>query len=240
MTDSTNHQSLASELLLSAKSLEKSYTHGGRLIQVLRGLNMDLAAGERVAILGKSGVGKSTLLHILGTLDRPDSGSIEFAGDNVFDMDEGRLAAFRNKHMGFVFQFHHLLPEFSALENVMIPAIIGGLSRREAESRAASLLTEVGLEARGAHRPSELSGGEQQRVALARALVMRPRLILADEPTGNLDDSTSEEVHNLFADLNNRFGVAFVVATHNRRLAALMDRVLRLEDGILHPAEAEV
>lgn len=228
------------EALLEAKDLWKSYHRSGAEIPVLRGTGFRLEKGEQVAVLGKSGVGKSTLLHVLGTLDRPDRGRVLFRGEDLTGKAERDLAAFRNRKLGFVFQFHHLLPEFSALENVMIPAIIGGLSRREAESRAASLLTEVGLEARGAHRPSELSGGEQQRVALARALVMRPRLILADEPTGNLDDSTSEEVHNLFADLNNRFGVAFVVATHNRRLAALMDRVLRLEDGILHPAEAEV
>ncbi len=228
----------AADVLLSARGLVKTFSHGGREIQVLRGLDLDVTRGERVAILGKSGVGKSTLLHVLGTLDRPDQGTVTVESENVFALSERRLAAFRNGHMGFVFQFHHLLPEFSALENAMIPAIIAGLSRREAESRARTLLDDVGLATRASHRPAELSGGEQQRVALARALVMRPRLILADEPTGNLDDATSEEVHNLFADLNNRFGVAFLVATHNRRLAARMDRVLRLEDGIVHVVEA--
>lgn len=228
----------AADVLLSARGLVKTFSHGGREIQVLRGLDLDVTRGERVAILGKSGVGKSTLLHVLGTLDRPDRGTVTVESEDVFALGERRLAAFRNGHMGFVFQFHHLLPEFSALENAMIPAIIAGLSRREAESRARTLLDDVGLASRASHRPAELSGGEQQRVALARALVMRPRLILADEPTGNLDDATSEEVHNLFADLNNRFGVAFLVATHNRRLAARMDRVLRLEDGIVHVVEA--
>lgn len=228
----------AADVLLSARGLVKTFSHGGREIQVLRGLDLDVTRGERVAILGKSGVGKSTLLHVLGTLDRPDQGTVTVESEDVFALSERRLAAFRNGHMGFVFQFHHLLPEFSALENAMIPAIIAGLSRREAESRARTLLDDVGLATRASHRPAELSGGEQQRVALARALVMRPRLILADEPTGNLDDATSEEVHNLFADLNNRFGVAFLVATHNRRLAARMDRVLRLEDGIVHVVEA--
>jgi lipoprotein-releasing system ATP-binding protein len=228
----------ANDVLLSARGLAKAFSHGGRDIHVLRGLDLDLGRGERVAILGKSGVGKSTLLHVLGTLDRPDAGTVRVEGEDVFALPERRLAAFRNGHMGFVFQFHHLLPEFSALENVMIPAIIAGLSRREAESRSRALLDDVGLASRAAHRPAELSGGEQQRVALARALVMRPRLILADEPTGNLDDATSEEVHNLFAELNQRFGVAFLVATHNRKLAARMDRVLRLEDGVVHVVEA--
>lgn len=224
--------------LLHATAIVRHYAHGGREIPVLRGLDLDVEPGERIAVLGKSGVGKSTLLHVLGTLDRPDSGRVVFEGEDVFTLPEPRLAAFRNRRIGFVFQFHHLLPEFTALENTMIPCIIGGLSRREALSRAADLLEAVGLSPRSTHRPGELSGGEQQRVALARALVMRPRLILADEPTGNLDDATSEEVHGLFEALNRRFEVAFVVATHNVRLAARMQRVFRLEDGVLHPVEA--
>ena len=227
-----------SPALLHATGLVRAFTLGGREIRVLRGLDLTLSPGERVAIVGKSGVGKSTLLHVLGTLDRPDAGRVEFAGQDVFRLSEPRLAAFRNGHIGFVFQFHHLLPEFTALENAMIPAIIGGLSRREALARATDLLNAVGLLDRQTHRPGELSGGEQQRVALARALVMRPRLILADEPTGNLDDATSEEVHALFASLNERFEVAFLVATHNPRLAQRMQRTLRLEDGVLHPVEA--
>jgi lipoprotein-releasing system ATP-binding protein len=220
--------------LLKVQGLVRRFRHGDRNIVVLRGCDFGMEAGELVAIVGKSGVGKSTLLHILGTLDRPDAGTVLFGGEDLFRLAEKDLAAFRNRHLGFVFQFHHLLPEFSALENVMIPAIIGGLSRREAAARATELLESVGLADRAAHRPAELSGGEQQRVALSRALVMRPRMILADEPTGNLDDATSEEVHGLFVSLNRQFGVAFLVATHNTRLAAMMQRVMRLEDGVLH------
>lgn len=224
-------------VLMEARGLAKSFSRGGKEIHVLRGLDIDVGPGEMVAILGKSGVGKSTLLHVLGTLDRPDHGTVHFESEDLLGRPEPALAAFRNRHLGFVFQFHHLLPEFSALENVMIPAIIGGLPRREALSRARTLLEAVGLGQRVEHRPSELSGGEQQRVALARALVMQPRLILADEPTGNLDDATSEEVHGLFASLNREFGAAFLVATHNLKLAARMGRVLRLEDGVVHPVE---
>ena len=226
--------------LLAASGLTRKFTHGGREINVLRGLNLTMEPREMTAILGKSGVGKSTLLHILGTIDRPDSGTVEFEGIDVFGLTERELASFRNKRIGFIFQFHHLLPEFSALENVMIPAIIGGLSRRESLDRATELLTTVGLAQRVAHRPAELSGGEQQRVALARALVMRPRLIIADEPTGNLDDATSEEVHNLFSEVNDRFGVAFLVATHNLKLAGRMHRILKLEEGMVHPVEGNV
>jgi len=223
--------------VLEARGLVRTFRHGGRTIEVLRGLDFEVAAGDMVAVRGKSGVGKSTLLHILGTLDRPDAGLVAYDGRDLMSLPERELAAFRNGHIGFVFQFHHLLPEFSALENVMIPAIIGGLSRSEAESRARSLLDAVGLSERSTHRPAELSGGEQQRVALSRALVMRPKVILADEPTGNLDDATSEEVHDLFVDVNRRFGVAFVVATHNVKLAARMTRAMRLEDGVLRPLE---
>lgn len=221
--------------LLEARSLERKFQHGGREINVLRGLEITIARNEMTAVLGKSGVGKSTLLHILGTIDKPDSGTVHFDGTDVFSLNERELASFRNKRIGFIFQFHHLLPEFSALENVMIPAIIGGLSRRESNDRAEELLKTVGLESRMTHRPAELSGGEQQRVALARALVMRPRLIIADEPTGNLDDATSEEVHNLFSEVNSSFGVAFLVATHNMKLAGRMHRILKLEDGKVHP-----
>lgn len=224
--------------LIEARSLTRVFRLGTREIHVLRGLDLTVSSRETVAIMGKSGVGKSTLLHILGTLDRPDSGRILIDGEDVLSMSEKRLAAFRNRHMGFVFQFHHLLPEFSALENAMIPAIIAGLSRRESTARARELLATVGLEDRLDHRPSELSGGEQQRVALARALVMRPRLILADEPTGNLDQSTSDEVHGLIATLNEEYDVAFLVATHNPGLAQRMDRVLVMADGLAEPTEA--
>jgi len=225
------------DVLLEAEGLWKSYHRSGAEIPVLRGTDFRLHVRERVAVLGKSGVGKSTLLHVLGTLDRPERGRVRFRGQDLTDRPERDLAAFRNRRLGFVFQFHHLLPEFSALENVMIPAIIAGTSRREATRLAGDLLEAVGLSHRQTHRPAELSGGEQQRVAMARALVMRPEVILADEPTGNLDEATSEEVHGLMADLNERFGVAFVVATHNLRLAERMGRVLRLENGILHPVE---
>lgn len=221
-------------VLLSARGLVKTYRHGGRVIEVLKGLDLDVAPAERVAIVGKSGVGKSTLLHLLGTLDRPDAGVVSFEGRDVFAMAEADIAAFRNRHIGFVFQFHHLLPEFSALENVMIPAIIARIPRREAWERAAELLETLGLSGRASHRPAEMSGGEQQRVALARAMVMHPRVIIADEPTGNLDEATSEEVHRAMDDLNERFGVAFVVATHNPALAGRMGGVLRLEGGVLH------
>lgn len=220
--------------LLRARGLVRTFRHGGRVIEVLKGLDLDVGPAERVAIVGKSGVGKSTLLHVLGTLDRPDAGRVAFEGRDVFAMGEPEVAAFRNRHIGFVFQFHHLLPEFSALENVMFPAIIAGISRREAGDLASELLETMGLSGRTSHRPAEMSGGEQQRVALARAMVMRPRVILADEPTGNLDEATSEEVHRAMDDLNERFGVALVVATHNPGLAGRMGRVLRLEGGVLH------
>lgn len=220
--------------VLEATGLTRSFRKGGRVIEVLRGLELAVEPAEMVAIVGKSGVGKSTLLHILGTLDPPDGGTVRFLANDVYSLPEPELAAFRNRNLGFVFQFHHLLPEFTALENIMIPAIIAGLPRREAEERAQSLLEEVGLGDRKEHRQAELSGGEQQRVALSRALVMRPKIILADEPTGNLDESTSEDVHNLFVEVNRRFEVAFVVATHNLRLAGRMERTLRLEGGVLH------
>lgn len=220
--------------LLEARGLVKNFRHGGRLIEVLKGIDLQLHQGEKVAIVGKSGVGKSTLLHILGTLDRPNAGSVLYEGRNIFEMPEKTIAAFRNSHIGFVFQFHHLLPEFTALENIMIPAIIGRVPRREAYARAMELLEILGMAERASHRQAELSGGEQQRVALARAMVMRPRVILADEPTGNLDEATSAEVHRAMEELNERFGVALLVATHNLRLAQRMDRILRLEGGKLH------
>jgi len=223
--------------LLVARGLVRTFRHGDKVIRVLRGLDLTVQPSELVAIVGKSGVGKSTLLHILGTVDRPDEGVVLLEGEDVFRLPEERLARFRNRHIGFIFQFHHLLPEFTALENVMIPGIIGELSRKEAQDRAQALIEAVGLADRGDHRPAEMSGGEQQRVALARALMMQPRLILADEPTGNLDEATSEEVHNLFLSVRERFGVAFVVATHNPRLASRMGRILHLEDGLLHPTE---
>ncbi|HEY3447720.1 MAG TPA: ABC transporter ATP-binding protein [Myxococcales bacterium] len=211
--------------------LHKSYFMDGKRIDVLRGVDMTLREGELVSLTGASGVGKSTFLHVLGTLDAPTEGSIRFGGRDVTSMDEGELARFRNASLGFVFQFHYLLPEFSALENVMMPALIQRLSYPEAKARAALLLADVGLKDRSHHKPGELSGGEQQRVALARALVMKPRLLLADEPTGNLDPATGEGIHQVLLEINRKQGIAAVVVTHNEKLAHSMPRRLQLSDG---------
>jgi lipoprotein-releasing system ATP-binding protein len=220
--------------LLQAVQLEKRYVDGPTVVQVLTGLDLDIEAGERVAIVGESGVGKSTLLHLLGALDRPTDGQLLFDGKDVFGRPEAELALFRNREIGFVFQFHHLLGDFSALENVMLPSLIARRPLAATRARALELLVRVGLSERIAHRPGQLSGGEQQRVAVARALAQRPRLLLADEPTGNLDPGTGEEVQQLMLELNREHGAALVVATHNDRLAAAMERTLRLADGRLH------
>lgn len=219
--------------LLQVRHLVKHFRHGGNLIKVLRGVELDIWPGEMVAIVGASGVGKSTLLHILGTLDTPTSGSISFAGRELSHATSAQLADFRNKHLGFVFQFHHLLPEFTALENVMMPTLVARLPREEIYRRAAGLLEEVGLGHRTDHRPGELSGGEQQRVALARALVMEPQLLMADEPTGNLDTAMSEEIHQLFFEINARHGITMLAVTHNAELAEKMPRRLRMVDGLI-------
>ncbi len=213
------------------KQLEKTYFDTGQKVEVLKGLDLEVAQGETVAIVGASGVGKSTLLHILGTLDRPTAGRVMVGGQDIFQMDEPGLAAFRNRHIGFVFQFHHLLPEFTALENVMMPALIARQDRGEARRRALDLLEEVGLAQREKHRVGELSGGEAQRVAVARALVLEPRLLLADEPTGNLDERTGEKVHQLLVRLNQKKGLTTLVATHNERLAGALQKRVRLADG---------
>lgn len=202
-------------------------------IEVLKELDFDLEPGETAAIVGASGIGKSTLLHILGTLDRPDSGSVLFRGEDVFQFDNGRLAKFRNETIGFVFQFHHLLPEFSALENTMMPGLIQGLSKQAAREAAETILVRVGLKERLSHRLGELSGGEQQRTALARALALKPAVLLADEPTGNLDNKNSEQVHELFIELNQELGMTLVVVTHNTALAQLLSRRVTLVDGKL-------
>ncbi len=215
------------------QGLRKSYPHGGRVIEVLKGIDLSLAAGEMMAVVGSSGAGKSTLLHVLGTLDQPTAGSIKFDGQEVTRLSPARLADFRNHTIGFVFQFHHLLPEFTALENCAMPALIAGVSRGEAEARAYKLLDRVGLSERVTHRPGELSGGEQQRVALARALIMEPRVLLADEPTGNLDTHTGEEIHGLVVELNRERGMTMLVVTHNADLAARMPRRVRMIDGVL-------
>jgi lipoprotein-releasing system ATP-binding protein len=218
---------------VSVRGLCKTFEHGGRLIEVLRGLDFDLAPGEIASVVGASGVGKSTLLQVLGTLDAPTAGSITFDGVDVTAMSATRLAEFRNREIGFVFQFHHLLPEFTALENAMMPGLILRMPRRLCAERAASMLARIGLGERLSHRPGELSGGEQQRVALARALILRPRLLLADEPTGNLDTKTGREMHDLFFELNRELGMTILIVTHNAELAAKTPRRLRMADGLI-------
>ncbi|HEX9188761.1 MAG TPA: ABC transporter ATP-binding protein [Vicinamibacteria bacterium] len=215
------------------EGLAKTYLMGEKRLEVLRGLDLEIARGDLVALTGPSGAGKSTFLHLLGTLDVPTRGRILFDGEDVFERGEEGLASFRNETIGFVFQSHHLLPEFTALENTMMPALIRRVPRAEARRRAAEMLSHVGLADRTDHRPGELSGGEQQRVALARALCLSPRLLLADEPTGNLDPHTAEGIHALLADLNGRLGITAVVVTHNERLAQALPRRLRLADGRL-------
>jgi lipoprotein-releasing system ATP-binding protein len=224
------------EPLVEVRDLVKNYTLDGKVIEVLSGIDLTLVAGEKVSIVGKSGVGKSTLMHVLGTLDRPTSGKVLYRNLDVFSQKESQLARFRNKGIGFVFQFHYLLPDFSALENVMVPMRIAREYLGQAEERAAEMLRQVGLDDRLHHKPGELSGGEQQRVAIARALVMQPRLVLADEPTGNLDDQTSEGIHDLFQELNDRYRTTVVVVTHDHKLAGRMDRRLLLKDGRLQDA----
>ena len=219
--------------LLQVLGLTKNFMHGERMLPVLRGINLTLHAGEMLSVVGRSGAGKSTLLHILGTIDLPTSGRILFSGKDLGKMSSAQLADFRNQSIGFVFQFHHLLPDFTALENVAMPALILRLSRREAERRATELLEQVKLEDRLSHRPGELSGGEQQRVALARALVMRPKLLLADEPTGNLDSKTSDAIHDLFFELNEQFSTTMLIVTHNNELAARLPRKLNMMDGVI-------
>ena len=223
----------AAPALISARAVEKSFHDAGREIVVLRGLDLEVASGEEIAIVGESGVGKSTLLHVLGSLERPSAGQILFEDRDLFAMDERETAEFRNHKLGFVFQFHYLLADFSAIENVMMPALIARLPDREARALAEGVLLLVGLKDKFRRRPAELSGGEQQRVAVARAVVLRPRLVLADEPTGNLDPKTADEVHELFHRLNRELGLTLVVATHNERLSRSMTRTLRLHDGRL-------
>src|SRR5262245_40236747 len=220
--------------LVEATGLSKRYVDGPSEVQVLDGLDLTIDAAERVAIVGESGVGKSTLLHILGALDLPTGGRLVVNGVDVFAQDEERLAEFRNREIGFVFQFHQLLGDFRALENVAIPALIGREGAGAARARAKDLLARVGLADRVDHRPGELSGGEQQRVAVARAVMRRPRLLLADEPTGNLDPETGERVTSVLLDLNREVGSALVVVTHNARLADAMERTLRLVAGRVH------
>lgn len=221
-------------VLLEAQGLRKTFAGGdGQPIEVLRGVDLGIARGSVAAVVGASGAGKSTLLHLLGALDRATSGDVWLEGSRYADLDPAGLAGLRNRKLGFVFQFHHLLREFSALENVMMPLLIAGTAPREARSRAAEMLSAVGLAGRMTHRPPELSGGEQQRCAVARALVHDPRLVLADEPSGNLDHANAERLHEIFFRLAREFETAVVVVTHNRQLAARADRILWLEGGRL-------
>ena len=219
--------------LLQVQDLHKSFVEGGEEIQVLRGLDMELGERERLAIVGESGVGKSTLLHILGTLDQPSEGQVIYRGRDLSGLNDEELAQFRNQEVGFVFQFHYLLPDFSALENVMLPALIRGWEWERARADAGQLLTTVGLKDRMSHRPGKLSGGEQQRVAVARALILSPSLLLADEPTGDLDPRTGEEIEHLLLQLNKERGVALVIATHSRQLATRIGRQMELREGRL-------
>lgn len=215
--------------MVSAFQITKSYGS----LKVLKGVDLTIDKGEIVSVMGASGAGKSTLLHIIGTLDRPESGEVIINGTNVFKLNANQLSSFRNKHIGFIFQFHNLLPEFSARENIIIPGMIAGTPLADLERRAKELLGYLGLSDRGEHKPSELSGGEQQRVAVARALVNKPDLVLADEPSGNLDSKNAAELHELFLRLRNEMGQTFVLVTHNPSLAALSDRTLRLNDGLV-------
>ena len=220
-----------SELALKVEGLKKSFEMGGNVLPVLKGIDLDVKVGERLAIVGQSGSGKSTFLHVIGTLDQPSEGRVFLHGKNAFARADAELDTLRNRHIGFVFQFHHLLPDQDAVHNVMIPALIGGTSPGEARDRAETLLQRVGLGDRLDHRPGELSGGEQQRVALARALVQGPRLLLADEPTGNLDPTTAAGMLDLMLELNEEQETTLVVVTHSRSLASQFPRQLSLEDG---------
>lgn len=215
--------------MIQLENITKSFDD----LQVLRGIDLSIGQGEIVSIVGPSGAGKTTLLQIMGTLDRPDTGKVMISGTQVSQMKEKELAAFRNRHIGFVFQFHQLLPEFTALENVMLPAFIAGVDKQQAVKNAMEVLEFMNLSERATHKPNELSGGEKQRIAVARALINRPSVVLADEPSGSLDSQNKEELHQLFFDLRNRFGQTFVIVTHDEGLASITDRTIHLKDGMV-------
>ena len=217
--------------MITVTDLHKSFDMGGQLLPVLKGINLSISQGELIAIVGASGAGKSTLLHILGLLDHPTKGTVTFNGQDLFQLSESARADFRNRRIGFVFQFHHLLPEFTALENACMPALIQRRNPEEVRGEAISILREVGLEARLHHKPGEMSGGEQQRVAVARALLQKPDLVLADEPTGNLDTHTGDALFSLMRELNKARGTTFVIVTHNDKLSAQSDRIVHMQDG---------
>ena len=216
-------------MILEATNIQKQYGN----LQVLKGVSLAVKKGEIVSLVGPSGAGKSTLLHIIGTLDKPNSGQVQIEGKEVFKQSDKAMAAFRNKSIGFIFQFHHLLPEFTALENICIPAFIAGTSKKIAEKRAAELLELLKLSHRINHKPSELSGGEQQRVAVARALINNPAIIMADEPSGNLDTNNAQDLHKLFFELRDRFNQTFIIVTHNEELANMADRTVHMKDGVI-------
>ncbi len=222
-----------SNRVIEVSGIRKSYFVGNSELKVLKGIDFALEEGEIVAIIGASGAGKSTLLHIVGTLDKPTAGNVLFDGNDVFQLSDERIAAFRSLQIGFIFQFHHLLPEFTAIENIAMPGLIAGRKYSEIRGRAMELLTEVGLAERAQHRPMELSGGEQQRVAVARALMNKPKVVLADEPSGNLDSENAESLHRLLLDLCRNHRTTFLIATHNDHLTGLAHRILKIQDGIL-------
>ncbi len=240
MTTEANVEGAGRSVIVSLKNVRKSYEHEGKTLEVLRGIDLTIRSGEMVCLWGPSGAGKSTLLHLIGTLDMPTAGTVELDGNLVTALSSSRVAALRNRAIGFVFQFHHLLPEFTALENVMMPGMIqGSMPKGALRERAETLLEQVSLSHRASHRPSELSGGEQQRVALARALTLKPKLLLADEPTGNLDTENSAEIHKLFHKLNESHGTTMVLVTHNPELSRSLPRVIKMRDGHIESDETQ-